>query len=349
MRRLRSATRCVLAQNRRHIRIQPQFLVDMYHPRYTWLTDEEAKQRYHQAEDHLHHCNLCPHKCNVDRYKETGYCMIGAKALVSNIGPHLGEESCLIGTGGSGTIFFSGCNLRCVFCQNYDISHVAQGEKLGPEELADWMIKLQDVGRCPNINLVTPEHVVPIVAQAILCARDKGLKVPIVYNTSAFDALESLDLLHNLVDIYMPDFKVWEPKTAARLLKSSAYPEHAKQSIKKMHEQVGNLKFTFDGLALTGVLVRHLVMPHYIEESKQIMRWIAENLGKDTFVHIMEQYFPHAHVGKPKRGKNKDPEDVRYAEINRPIRSSEYEEVVAEAKRVGLWRFENADEYGLYA
>lgn len=218
-----------------------------------------------------------------------------------------------------------------------------------PEELGDWYIKLQDVGHVHNINLVTPEHVVPQVVLSILHARDNGLKVPIIYNTSAFDSLESLRLLDGLVDIYLPDFKVWNNSTAKRLLKAENYTASAMESIKAMHDQVGDLCFTPDGIAKRGLLIRHLVMPAYQNEGQEIMKWIASDVSKDAFINIMEQYRPDAYVGRAKRPRrsvsteveiNKEPiESVRYGEINRPVSMVEVSAVRQAAEGAGLWRF----------
>lgn len=255
------------------------------------------------------------------------------------------------GHNGSGSVFFSGCNLRCSFCQNYDIAHQKNGLDLTPEELAEWYIKLQEVGRVHNINLVTPEHVVPQVVLSILHARELGLKVPIVYNTSSFDSLESLKLLDGLVDIYLPDFKVWTKSTSKRLLKADDYTETAMESIKEMQAQVGDLCFTPDGLAKKGVLLRHLVMPGKEEEGQEIVKWLAENVSKDLYIHIMEQYHPRASVGKPKRRINESKgkggqETVRYQDINRPITDKELSGVQEAAKKAGLWRFVEAAGHG---
>jgi putative pyruvate formate lyase activating enzyme len=232
-----------------------------------------------------------------------------------------------------------------VFCQNHDIAHQRNGQDLTPEQLAEWYIKLQEVGGVHNINLVTPEHVVPQVVLSILHARELGLKVPIVYNTSAFDSLASIGLLDGLVDIYMPDFKVWNNETSKRLLKADNYADTAMESIKAMHDQVGDLCFTPDGIAKKGLLVRHLVMPGKESEGEEIMKWMAANVSKDVFVNIMEQYHPDAHVGKSKRvRKPKEPgetgdEAVRYADINRPISKEEVSSIRIAAERAGLWRF----------
>ena len=231
-----------------------------------------------------------------------------------------------------------------------DIAHQRNGFDLTPEELADWYMKLQQVGNVHNINLVTPEHVVPQVALSILNARDMGLKVPIIYNTSSFDSLESLELLDGLVDIYLPDFKVWKNSTSKRLLKADNYTATAMESIKAMHNQVGDLSFTSDGIAKKGVLLRHLVMPGKEDEGREIMRWLADNVSKDLYVHIMEQYHPDAHVGKKKRlakdAQGEGQGEVRYAEINRAVKDEELGSVRDAATAAGLWRFCEVNEHG---
>ncbi|KKY13175.1 putative pyruvate formate lyase activating enzyme [Diplodia seriata] len=354
--------------HRRHLHLAPPFLLDDYIPRYLLLDEQRAAKKRAAAYKHLRNCNLCPRQCGVNRYETTGVCLIGATEVkVNTIAPHFGEEPCLQGHNGSGSVFFSGCNLRCVFCQNHDIAHQRNGFDLTPEELADWFLKLQNVGRCHNVNLVTPEHVVPQVVLSILAAREMGLRIPIVYNTSAFDSPESIELLDGLVDIYLPDFKVWKGSTSRRLLKADGYAEAAMESVKLMHRQVGDLCFTADGIAKSGVLVRHLVMPGKEDEGVEIMKWLAENVSKDLFVHVMEQYFPRAHVGKANRRGKKKKEDeaddevtepggvkadekrseaVRYNDINRAVKDEEVSVVKKAAKEAGLWRFVEAAEHG---
>jgi putative pyruvate formate lyase activating enzyme len=221
-------------------------------------------------------------------------------------------------------------------------------------------MKLQETGRCHNVNLVTPEHVVPQVVLSILHARELGLRIPIIYNTSSFDSLESIQLLDGLVDIYLPDFKVWKDETSKRLLKADNYTATAMESIKAMHGQVGDLCFTADGIAKKGVLVRHLVMPGKEDEGREIMKWLAENVSKDIMVHIMDQYFPRAHVGKERRrSKSKDvvepggleaspsaKSEVRYADINRPVNMEEVSSVRHAAEEAGLWRFVEPARHG---
>ncbi|KAI0571885.1 Radical-SAM multi-domain protein [Pyrenophora tritici-repentis] len=350
-----------ISASRRTLYLAPPFLLDDYIPRYQLLSSIDASKKRSLAYAHLSNCNLCPRLCGVNRYEKTGVCLIGAETVkVGTIAPHFGEEPFIQGHNGSGSVFFSGCNLRCVFCQNHDISHTRNGFDLTPEELAEWFMKLQDVGRVHNINLVTPEHVVPQVALALLHARELGLRLPIIYNTSSFDSLESLELLDGLIDIYMPDFKVWSNTSSKRLLKADNYTEVAMEIIKAMHKQVGDLCFTPDGIAKKGVIVRHLVMPSMEEEGKEIVKWLANELGKDVMVHIMEQYFPRAHVGKERRGRTSQEvvepggveaspaikKEVRYADINRPVDLDEVASVKKAAQEAGLWRFVEASRHG---
>ena len=241
------------------------FLIDAFSPAYSRLPAAEIARRVAAGLEELEDCRACPRNCGVNRMKdETRVCNTGRHAIVSSAFPHRGEEDCLRGTRGSGTIFFSMCNLRCVFCQNWDISQKKSGEELPAARIADLMLALQDRG-CHNINFVTPEHVAPQVIEAIAEAVPRGLNVPIVYNTSSYDALSSLRLLDGLVDVYLPDFKFWERETAKRLAKAKDYPDRAREAIAEMHRQVGELKLGADGLAKRGVLVRHLVMPGQLD------------------------------------------------------------------------------------
>lgn len=280
----------LLVPQLRHLHLAPPFLDEDYTPRYTLLSSISTSPKRSQAYAHLRKCNLCPRLCGANRCEKTGICLIGAETAKANtIEPHFGEEPCLQGHNGSGSIFFSGCNLRCVFCESHDIAHQRNGFDVTPEVLGEWYVKLQEVGGVHNINLVTPEHVVPQVVLSILHARELGFRVPVVYNTSAYVSLESLDLLDGLVDIYLPDFKVWTQASSKRLLKADNYAGVAMESIKKMHEQVGDLCFTSDGIAKRGVLLRHLVMPGKEDEGVEIMRWLAGNVWRDLFLNIMEQ------------------------------------------------------------
>ncbi|MHC4695307.1 MAG: radical SAM protein [Planctomycetota bacterium] len=291
------------------------------------------------ALEELRCCRACPRNCKVDRLiGETRVCKIGRYARVTSAFPHRGEEHCLSGSRGSGTIFFSMCNLRCVFCQNWDISQQASGRELDASDMASLMLALQEHG-CHNINLVTPEHVVPQIVEALADAIDGGLKLPIVYNTSAYDAMSSLKLMEGLVDIYMPDFKFASREPARRLLKAKDYPVRARDAISEMHRQVGDLRLTADGLACRGVLIRQLVMPGMAEESRQIFRWLADDISPDTFVNIMGQYHPAHRVGR-RVETGKSAGSVRYEEINRPIYESELEAAYEAARSAGLWRFD---------
>ena len=280
-----------------------------------------------QALEELRDCRLCPRDCRIDRLAdERAVCKSGRRARVSSAFPHFGEEDCLRGWKGSGTIFFSHCNLRCVFCQNFDVSWQGEGDEMDAGEVADLMLRLQAHG-CHNVNFVTPEHVVPQVLEAVLLAVEGGLRVPIVYNTSAYDSLRSLELLEGVVDVYMPDFKFWEPETARRLCLAEDYPEHARAALREMHRQVGDLVFDERGLALRGLLVRHLVMPGGLGGSAEIFRFLAEEVSPRTFVNVMDQYYPAGQVTK---------RPDRYAEIGRRTSSTEYLEALQLAQRSGL-------------
>ena len=214
-------------------------------------------------------CRVCPRRCKVDRLSdEKGICQTGAKAVVSSYAPHFGEESPLVGSGGSGTIFFTHCNLLCLFCQNYEISHLGQGLETDAGQLASMMVSLQRQG-CHNINFVTPSHVVPQILAALPKAIEKGLTVPLVYNSSGYDSPETLKLLEGIIDIYMPDFKFWNRESAKRYAKAPDYPEVAQKAILEMHRQVGDLVMDDEGVAVKGLLVRHLVMPGGLEETRE--------------------------------------------------------------------------------
>lgn len=239
----------------------------------------------------LSSCTLCPRLCGVDREAgETGLCKGGSKASLSSYGPHYGEETPLVGRGGSGTMFFAGCNLGCCFCQNYEISHLCEGREVSVDELAGTMLKLQDMG-CHNVNLVTPTHFTPQIAEALKAAAAVGLKLPVVYNCGGYERPETLRLLEGMVDIYMPDFKFWSASSSERYLNAPDYPEVARAALKEMYRQVGDLVIR-DGLALRGLLVRHLVMPGHLADSGAIFKFLAEEISQTTFVNVMAQYRP---------------------------------------------------------
>lgn len=260
-------------------------------PAYRAVSLSEIRRRAKLAVDSLASCEVCPRNCRVNRLEgQARVCSTGRHARVSTWFAHFGEEDCLRGTRGSGTIFFSFCNLKCVFCQNHDTSQAGVGRELSPDALAAAMLDLQDQG-CHNINFVTPEHVVPEILEALPLAIERGLSLPLVYNTSAYDALESLAWMDGLVDIYMPDFKLWTKQSSTRYLKAKDYPEVARAAVTEMQRQVGALEIGADGLARRGVLVRHLVMPGLLDESAAIFRFLHE-LAPDTYVNVMGQYRP---------------------------------------------------------
>ena len=312
----------------------PRFLIEDYEPAYRALYRRgELKGRVEAALKELEDCCACPRDCHINRLEnETRICHTGRYAIVSSAFPHFGEEDCLRGWKGSGTIFFGLCNLRCVFCQNWDISQQRAGRECNGEELATLMLTLQERG-CHNINFVTPEHVAPQVIEAIAAAVPRGLRLPIVYNTSAYDALSSLRLLDGLIDIYMPDFKFWTYDSARRLAKAKDYPERARQAILEMQRQVGPLRLGPDGLARRGLLVRHLVMPGQEDEASAIFEWLARAVSVDTYVNIMDQYRPAYQVGA------KDPKG-KYGDIDRCPLSQEIEMAFGSAREAGLWRFD---------
>jgi len=304
---------------------------DEFEPAYLALhRSGELRRRAEEALTRLGHCLVCPRDCGVDRLaNKTAACHTGRYAQVSSYFAHRGEEDCLRGWAGSGTIFFSMCNLRCVFCQNYDISQAQRGPETSPERLAGMMLELQAQG-CHNINFVTPEHVVPQIIEAVAIGADLGLRLPLVYNTSSYDSLDSLQLLDGIVDIYMPDFKFWDGALSLQYVKAKDYPEAARRSIREMHRQTGVLKWDEDGLAKRGVLVRHLVMPGGIAGTESIMRFLADEISLDTFVNVMAQYYPAGRVS-----------GTQFVEINRHIRNTEHADALAAARRAGLWRIED--------
>jgi putative pyruvate formate lyase activating enzyme len=272
-------------------------------------------------------CRVCPRECSVDRLAdERGLCKIGRRAIVASHFPHFGEEDCLRGWRGSGTIFFGGCNLRCVFCQNYDVSWQARGQEVGARGLAAMMLELQEIG-CHNINWVTPEHVVPQILEALPLAIDGGLRLPIVYNTSAYDSPDSLRLMDGVVDIYMPDLKVSSSELARRYLGKREYFQVASRNVREMRRQVGDLVLDEQGLARRGLIVRHLVMPGALAETEAVLRFVAEELGPDTYVNLMGQYRP---AGR----------SDRYEEINRRPYPEEMASAFAIADGLGLRRLD---------
>jgi putative pyruvate formate lyase activating enzyme len=288
------------------------------------------QQRSEEALESLRACKVCPRNCEIDRFNnKIGVCKSGRLARVASGFPHFGEEDCLRGWNGSGTIFFGWCNLRCVFCQNFEASQFGEGAEVTATELARIMLDLQRIG-CHNINFVTPEHVVPQILEALVIAVERGLRLPLVYNTSAYDSLESIHWMDGIVDIYMPDFKLWDTEHCRKYLVASNYAEAARKAVAAMHAQVGELRVDENGLALRGVLVRHLVMPGLLDDTREIMRWITENMSRDTYVNVMDQYYP-AHKAET---------EPRFAEINRGITGDEFCGALELARAAGLWRFD---------
>lgn len=288
----------------------------------------ELSRRANLLREALANCTLCPRRCGVDRTGPIGkgFCRTGREAIVSSYFPHHGEERCLRGWGGSGTIFFSECNLRCIFCQNYEISHLGEGRPVSAKELAEMMLTLQRRG-CHNINFVTPTHVVPQIVEALEIAVPRGLRIPLVYNTGGYDSVETLRLLEGIIDIYMPDIKFDDPDVARALAHAPDYPQVVREAIREMHRQVGDLVIDEQGLARRGLLVRHLVMPDGLAGTRALMRFLAQEISRDTFVNIMPQYRPE---GKA----------IGHPQLGRPITWREYREAVAIAREEGLWRFD---------
>jgi putative pyruvate formate lyase activating enzyme len=298
---------------------------DPWRPAYDRLEKAGAlRHRVEQAYAVFEHCELCPRRCGVNRLKgETGFCRAPARPVIYSAQPHFGEEISLVGRHGSGTIFISNCNLRCVFCQNWPISHEGKGEELRDEDLAAMMLQLQGMG-CHNINFVTPTHVMPNILRATRMALTKGLRVPLVYNTSGYERLEMLELLDGIVDIYLPDMKYMDNDQAARYSAgASDYPEAAQRAIIEMNRQVGKPLLDEGGVALRGLLIRHLVMPNRVAGTEKFVRWVAGNLPKTTYVNIMPQYRVEYRA-------------FEYPEIARGITVEEFLEAMDWAEQQGL-------------
>lgn len=290
------------------------------------LENGELRKRADKLAGLLKACRLCPRGCGADRARgETGFCGAGKELKISSHFPHFGEEACLVGRNGSGTVFFSHCNLKCVFCQNYGLSHSGEGEEAGPENLAGRMLELQSLG-CHNINLVTPTHFAPQIAAALELAARGGLRLPLVYNCGGYESAEALELLDGLVDIYMPDAKFSAPEVSRRFCGAPDYFDALRPALKLMHSQVGDLVIE-DGLARRGLLVRHLVMPGGLAGAGEIMNFIAKEISPDTHVNIMAQYRPCGGAGA-------------HAEINRHITPEEFKEALRLAAAAGLRRLD---------
>ncbi len=291
------------------------------------LADGRLGRAVAEAYRRLSRCELCPRRCRVNRVRgERGFCRTGLRAKVASAGPHFGEERPLVGYGGSGTIFFSECNLRCAFCQNWDISQEGVGRETGLPDLARTMLSLERTG-CHNINFVTPSHVVPQILGAVTLAARRGLTVPLVYNTSGYDAVETLRLLDGVVDIYMPDLKWVSPEVGERLAGAPDYWDVAREAVKEMHRQVGDLVLDERGIAVRGLLVRHLVMPGDLAGTEEVMRFLAEEISPDTYVNVMAQYRPVGHA-------------LRMPPLDRRPSGKELARAVTAARRAGLHRLD---------
>lgn len=291
------------------------------------LKDGTLRERVRLAREMLYDCCVCPRECHVNRVEgETGFCGVGAAAMVSSASPHFGEESPLVGSGGSGTIFLTSCNLKCVFCQNYEISHLMEGQELDTPALGAIMLGLQRLG-CHNINFVTPSHVVPQLVDAVYWAAQNGLHVPLVYNTGGYDSIQTLKLLDGIVDVYMPDLKFMREDISRELMDAPDYPEIVQKAIIEMHRQVGDLVVNDEGIAERGLLVRHLIMPDNLAGTREAMRFLAREVSAHTYVNIMDQYRPC--------GKSYD-----YARVDRSITPEEYEQALREAREEGIERLD---------
>jgi putative pyruvate formate lyase activating enzyme len=285
------------------------------------------KDRVAELTAELSDCTLCPRNCHADRLSgDLGTCKTGELAMVSSYMPHFGEESPISGLRGSGTIFFTHCNLLCSFCQNYDISHEGRGQAVTPRELADMMLTLQAIG-CHNINFVTPTHVVPQILQGLVIAADDGLHIPLVYNSGGYDHVSTLARLEGIIDIYMPDFKFWREDISASTCNAKDYPPVARKAVAEMHRQVGDLIINSSGIAERGLLIRHLVMPGGLAGTRKVMEFLATEISTETYVNIMPQYRPCGDAWES-------------PSLRRPIEMKEYQDALQEAIDAGLTRLD---------
>jgi putative pyruvate formate lyase activating enzyme len=285
------------------------------------------EERAAEAGERMKSCRLCPRECRVNRLEdERGFCRTGRNSVVSSYSPHFGEEDPLVGSGGSGTIFFTHCNLLCLFCQNYEISHLGEGREVSPDRLAGVMLHLQEQG-CHNINFVSPSHGVPQILAALPLAIEGGLKVPLVYNTGGYDSPETLRLLEGIFDLYMPDLKFMDGEVSQHYCRAKDYPERARAAIREMHRQVGDLVLDARSIAERGMLVRHLVLPGGLAGTREAMRFLAREVSPDTYVNVMAQYHPCG-------------EAMEHPPLNRRITGKEYEEALNIAREEGIHRLD---------
>lgn len=324
-----SASFFIMIGNEKNLFCQVKDSNNKLYPAYLQAEKEGLlKERVEALMAYYESCHLCPRNCRVNRLKgETGVCRATAKVKVSSAFPHFGEEAPLVGRSGSGTIFFSNCGLRCVYCQNYTISINGEGVEISDNQLAEIMLKIQGFG-CHNINLVTPTHYVPSIVRALHLASQRGLKIPLVYNTGGYDNPEMIQLLDGLVDIYLPDLKYSEPAQAAKYSEGAYnYPYYAKLAIKEMYRQVGDLVVDERGVAKRGLILRHLVLPNNVSGTKEVIRFIAEELSPTTYVNLMDQYRP----------EHRAPE---FPAIARRLKREEYQEALKWARQYGLKRLD---------
>ena len=304
-------------------------MTKVFEPAYlSLLHSGELEERVKSARIHMEDCDLCPRYCHVNRYQgiKGAICRTGELAVVHGCMPHHGEERPLRGWNGSGTIFFSQCNLRCVFCQNWDISHKGMGQETSAEKIASMMLSLQGLG-CHNINFVSPSHVVAQILEAMLLAARNGLRLPLVYNTGGYDSLEALALLDGVIDIYMPDMKYADADTAQRYSRIREYPSINQASVKEMHRQVGDLVLDERGIARRGLLVRHLVLPEDLAGTEELLDFIAREISTHTYINIMDQYRPCYRAGN-------------YPPLDRSISGNEYHQALETAHHYGLHRLD---------
>jgi len=292
------------------------------------LATGELLNRFQEAHIRLGNCDICPLSCGKNRLKgEKGTCRTGKQAKISSYGPHMGEEMPLRGTRGSGTVFISNCNLRCQFCQNYDVSQLNSGYEVIAEDLSKILLKLQEYG-CHNINFVSPSHVVPQILESVYLAAREGLSIPLVYNTGGYDSVKTLKLLDGVIDIYMPDMKYANPELALKYSKIPNYPEVNQAAVKEMHRQVGDLKFDKDGIAYRGLIVRHLLLPENIAGTDIILKFLVEEISKKTYLNLMDQYYPAFNAND-------------FLELNRRITQEEFIWAKDTAKKLGLSNLDN--------
>jgi putative pyruvate formate lyase activating enzyme len=295
-------------------------------PSYIGLFENGDLQKKVQfLKEFLKECRLCTRECRVNRLNgEVGYCKAPSELMISSAFPHFGEEPPLVGYHGSGTIFLTHCNLRCIFCQNYDISHLGRGEQITSSGMARAMVRLQEMG-CHNVNFVTPTHYAPQIVASLPEAIEMGLSLPIVYNCSGYESIEVVRLLEGVIDIYMPDAKYMDEKFSKQFSNAPDYPEVIKKVLREMHRQVGDLKINSKGVAERGLLIRHLVMPEGVASSEAVLKFIAEEISLQSYVNIMAQYRPEYRAHE-------------YSEINRRITHKEFLEAIQMAKRFHLHR-----------